>query len=166
MKWQHTNRGSNGIFLNKNIHYPIKMINVKLSPIISHIITMRIKHYVNLQPVNPVCEFQNTVPSCGFPLWVLRRMITEKSNYSTQQSSCFATFFPNGEQPEHRKLSLEFKQPTAGCIAIYRKYWCHTQCGGITTYLTLWSLWGMLLMCQNTTMWVYGARIKTYYVLC
>ena len=25
---------------------------------------------------------------------------------------------------------------------------------------------GTLLMCQNTTMWVYGAWIKTYYVLC
>ena len=24
---------------------------------------------------------------------------------------------------------------------------------------------GMLLMCQNITMWVYGAWIKTYYVL-
>ena len=45
-------------------------------------------------------------------------------------------------------------------------YCCYAKHGGFTTNLTLRNHWGMLLMCQNTTMWVYGAWIKTYYVLC
>ena len=61
-------------------------------------------------------------------------------------------FFPSGEQPEHRILAHELQQPTAGSIAIFHKYCCYTKCGSITTNVTLRNHWGMLLMCQNTTM--------------
>ena len=57
-------------------------------------------------------------------------------------------------------------QWNAGCIAIFHKYCCHTKYGGTKTNLTLRNHWGMLLMCQNTTMRVYGAWVKTYNVLC
>ena len=75
-------------------------------------------------------------------------------------------FSPSGEQPEHRILAHELWQLTAGCIEISHKYCWYTKRVGITTTLTLRNDWGMLLMCQNTTMRVYGARIKdiTFYV--
>ena len=39
--------------------------------------------------------------------------------------------------------------------------------GGVSQQISLYeTTGGMLLMCQNTIMWVYGAWIKTYYVLC
>ena len=34
------------------------------------------------------------------------------------------------------------------------------------TNLPLWNHWSMLLICQSTTMGVYGAWIRTYFVLC
>ena len=44
---------------------------------------------------------------------------------------------PSGEQPEHHILAYELQQPTAGCIAIFHKYFC---C--IKTNLTLRNHWG------------------------
>ena len=73
---------------------------------------------------------------------------------------------PSGKQPEHRKLAQELKQPTAGCIAIFHKYYCYTKRGVLQQIWLYESMRGMLLMCQNTTMPVYGAWIKTYYFLC
>ena len=78
----------------------------------------------------------------------------------------------NGDRPvsqqlsEHRKLAHELLQPTASCMKIFHKYCCYTKCGGITTNLTPRIIGSMLLMCQNATMRVYGAWIKTYHVLC
>ena len=39
-------------------------------------------------------------------------------------------FSPSGEQPEHHKLAHQLWQSTAGCIAIFHKYSCHTKRGG------------------------------------
>ena len=52
---------------------------------------------------------------------------------------------------------------TVCCIAIFHNYCCYTKRGGITTNLTPAA---KSLMCQNTIMRVYGARIKRYCVLC
>ena len=49
---------------------------------------------------------------------------------------------------------------TVGCIAIFHKHCCYTKHAGIITDFTLRNHWGILLMCQNITMWVYGAWIK------
>ena len=46
-------------------------------------------------------------------------------------------FSSSDEQPEHRKLAHELKQPTTGWIAIFHKYYYFTKRGGITTKLTL-----------------------------
>ena len=53
-------------------------------------------------------------------------------------------------------------------IALFHKYCCFIKRGGITLQLIwLWEIiGGMLLMCQNATMRVYGARIKIYCILC
>ena len=75
-------------------------------------------------------------------------------------------FTPSGEQPEQRILAYTSEQPTVGCIAIYHKYCCYIKHRGIITNLTLLTLGGMLLICQNTTMRVYGAWIRIYYILC
>ena len=46
-----------------------------------------------------------------------------------------------------------------------------TNIAAIQNVVVLQQIWlyeiigGMLLMCQNTTIWLYGAWIKTYYVL-
>ena len=72
--------------------------------------------------------------------------------------------YPSGELPNTVNIH-ELKQPTTGCIAIFNKYCCCTKRGGITTNLTR-NHWGMLLMCQNTTMRVYGAWVKFYYASC
>ena len=37
---------------------------------------------------------------------------------------------------------------------------------GVLQQIWVQNHWGMLLMCQNTTMQVYGGWIKTYHVLC
>ena len=56
--------------------------------------------------------------------------------------------------------------PTAGCITIFHKYAAAIQNMGILQQIWLYEIIeGMLLMCQNTTMRVYGAWI-TYYILC
>ena len=73
-------------------------------------------------------------------------------------------FFLSGEQPEYSILAHELKQPTASCIGIFHKYCCYTKCG-VLQQIWLYEInWGMLLMCHNTTMLVYEARIKTYWV--
>ena len=76
------------------------------------------------------------------------------------------SFSPSGEQPEQRILAYKSEQPTAGCIVIFHKYYCYIKYGGIITNLTMKSLVGWLLIGQSTTMWVYGAWIRLYYVLC
>ena len=55
---------------------------------------------------------------------------------------------------------------TDSCIAIFHKYCFCAKHGDIITNLTLRNLWGILLICQNTTMRVYGAWIKRHCVLC
>ena len=75
-------------------------------------------------------------------------------------------FSLSGEQPEQRILVHKSEQPTASCIAIFHKYWWYIKHGGIITNLNPWNPWGMLLICQNATVQVCGARIRIYYVLC
>ena len=75
-------------------------------------------------------------------------------------------YFPwvSSEQTEHCILAHELQQPTAGCIAIFHKYCCCTKHGSIKIIWLIEIIGGMLLMCQNTTMQVYGAWIKRYCV--
>ena len=63
-------------------------------------------------------------------------------------------------------ISLWAEQPTAVCITIFHKYCCYIIYGGNIRTLLYGILGGMLLVCQNTTVWVYGAWIKKYYILC
>ena len=72
-------------------------------------------------------------------------------------------FIPSGEQPEQRISAHKSKQLIANCIAMFRKYCCYIKHGGIVRNLTILNPWGILLMCPNTTMRVYGSRI--YHVL-
>ena len=74
-------------------------------------------------------------------------------------------FLPWWWAPRTTYISSEVRT-AAGCIAIFQKYCCYIKHGSIITNLTLWNPWGILLICQNTTMWVYGAWIRMYYVLC
>ena len=93
--------------------------------------------------------------------WLVKRLTNDYKNSPVSQS-----FFPSCEQPEQRILAHKSKQPTAICIAIFHKYCCHSKHGGSITNLTQWNPWSMLLIFQDTTMRVYGAWIRIYYVLC
>ena len=57
---------------------------------------------------------------------------------------------------------------TTNCLLYSNiSYVCYINHGGIITNLNLWNDWGMLLICQNATMRVFGAWIGTYmYILC
>ena len=77
------------------------------------------------------------------------------------------SFSPSGEQPKQRILAYKSEQLNAGCITLFHKYCCDIKYGGIITNLTMKSIPGdMLLLRQITTMWVYGAWIKIYYIIC
>ena len=71
------------------------------------------------------------------------------------------SFFPGGEQLEQHIFAYKSEQPTIACIAIFYKYCFYIKHGDIVTNLTLWNPWGMSLICQNVTMWVYETWIKT-----
>ena len=56
-----------------------------------------------------------------------------------------------------------------GCIAIFHKYCCYTKHGGITTNWTLRNHWGYVTdvsKYHNAGLWVNGAWVKKYCVLC
>ena len=76
------------------------------------------------------------------------------------------SFYPGGEQPERRIFAYQSEQPTACCRVIFHEYPCYVKHGRIITNLPLWNFWGMFLICQSNTMRVYGAWIRTYFVLC
>ena len=79
---------------------------------------------------------------------------------------CHNECSPSGEQPEHRILAHKLKQPTAGCIAIFRKYHCYTKHEGITTNSTLRNHWEYVTDVSKYHNAVIWSMIKTYYVLC
>ena len=72
----------------------------------------------------------------------------------------------SGEQPEQRVLAHMLWQPTSGCITIFHNYNCFPKHGGIIRNLTLQNHCGILLLCQNTSIPVYGAWIEICCVLC
>ena len=58
---------------------------------------------------------------------------------------------------------------SAGCIVIFHKYCCYIKYGGIIIKFDStksFMIGGISLICQNTTMRVYGAWIRIYKVLC
>ena len=76
--------------------------------------------------------------------------------------SCFTVFIlPLGMSSLNNVLVHKSEQPTTRCIAIFNKY-CY--------YINMGVLWqidltkSLLLICQNTTMLVYGTCIGIYYV--
>ena len=75
-------------------------------------------------------------------------------------------FSPRGEQHKQCILAYKSEQPTVGCITIFHKCCCYIKYEGIIRNLTQWSPWGYATDMSNTTMQVYGSRIRIYYVLC
>ena len=67
------------------------------------------------------------------------------SNVFTMQNSFFLLLPPNGEKPEQHLQTYKSEQPTAGCMAIFHKYFCYIKHRGIITNLTLRNLWGHCL---------------------
>ena len=55
------------------------------------------------------------------------------------------TISPGGKHPEQRILTDRLQPPTAGYIAIFRKYCCYKTRGGIITNLTLQNNWGYII---------------------
>ena len=101
-------------------------------------------------------------------VWVQKWLITASGFIRKTAGNMVAfrnSFPPSGEQPEDRKLTHEFI--TTNC-------WLYSNISQILLLYKTWvyynkfdsvkSLGGILLMCQNTTMQVNGAWIKTYYV--
>ena len=72
----------------------------------------------------------------------------------------------SGEHAEQRILAHKSEQPTVGCIGIFHKYGGYIKHGGIITNLNLWIPWGNVSVCQNAMLWVCGACIRLYYLLC
>ena len=75
-------------------------------------------------------------------------------------------FSPSGEQPKQRTLAYTQNNQ----LPVMLQYFTNiavTQSMGV-----LWQMWlyeihsGILLICQNATVWVCGAWIRIYYVLC
>ena len=75
-------------------------------------------------------------------------------------------FSPSGEQPEQCISAHKSEQPTAGCIAISHKYCYCIKHEGIIKKIIYEITEGMWLIVQNATVWVYGAWIRIYLVLC
>ena len=69
----------------------------------------------------------------------------------------------SGEQPEQRILAHKSEQPTAARTVIFHKYCCYIKHRGTTTNLNLQNPWGMLPICQNAAVRVYGAWLKINY---
>ena len=124
-------------------------------------------------------EYQNGTP---FEIWqparqtyweatwqISKHLVNSRMKYYGIRTNCPVSrrYFPRGEQLEHLIWAHELLQPTAGCIAIFHKYCCCTT--ALTVLKQIWLfeiIGGMLLMCQNIAMRVYGAWIKKYCVLC
>ena len=72
-------------------------------------------------------------------------------------------FFPIDEQHEQHILAHKSQEPMACCRVIFHKYCCYINHECIITNWSLYEiLGGIFLLCQNTTMRVYGAWIRIY----
>ena len=88
------------------------------------------------------------------------RVLDVVAAFMVSNSPMSQWFPPNGEQPEQRKSAHTLYQQTDSCRAIFHKYCCHTEHGGIVTNLFYEVYWWILFLCQNTIMRVYGAWVK------
>ena len=67
---------------------------------------------------------------------------------------------------QERRNSIANAQELRLCCTNPSKYCCYTKRGGVITNWPPEIIAGMLLICQNTTVRVYGAWIIIYYALC
>ena len=126
---------------------------------------------------------EKAIPTCiTARAWCMPGSLTSGFLWSRRRGKAFPAFpahaqsaiipfhkdsSPSGEQLEHSKLAHELQQPTVGCIAIFKK-----KIGAIHNVAVLQQIWpykiirSTLPMCPNITMWVNGAWIKRYGVLC
>ena len=75
-------------------------------------------------------------------------------------------FSSSSEQPEQGVLAYKSEQQTAGCIAIFDKYFCYIKHGDIITNLTLWNHY-VYITDMSKTRWEYmenGLEYITFYV--
>ena len=108
------------------------------------------------RPVVPLQHLWSFKGGTGVVLQQLHRNTTFRVWATTERPNYF---------PGHSKVARRSQPCAKGALAIFHKYCCFIKYGGMITKLTV-ILQGILLICQNVTVWMCGAWIRIYYVLC